>query len=814
MTKIFLLRFFMIVLTLALALQGTSAQTAADPQNDAETEKSWFLSFVERELSGPNRQIRISNIHGALSSQASIGLITVADRRGIWLKVSNVKLDWNRLALLTGHLSVNSLSAERIEVLRKPLPDDSAEKSKSQGFSLPNLPVAINISSLRAGQVLFGKELFGMASIISLDGNLTLANGTLDSAFNMKRLDSPGGNFRLVAGYSNNKQHLDLDLELSEPANGIAANILKIKNRPPVNLSLKGNGSLDNLDVDLVMTTPGSPTLNGTLSLRAANKGRAFNIVMKGPVGNIVPETYRPLLGSDTSIDVNGIVGANNSIQLDQLLFEGKNINTPLMAKSGITSLQLSMSGSYKNQVLDINRLDLTTAKNLQMKISGHMPFAGNGLDLKINGAVPLALVNQFFSDRGTQLSGVLTTDVTVGGSLDTPRLNGSFSVANGQLIDPETNLKLTKMMLAGRLSGDQIVIDRLTADSMGGGSASLAGSISTNVKQGLPANLKLNLNHARYNDGNMLTATVHGQVALTGPLMHDPTIAGDVLIEKAEINIANVVGGATLIEVRHRHLTPSIAGTLERARIQTKKTAVSAQPGHQLVPRLDMRIRAPNRLFVRGYGLDVELGGQVHITGPIINVQPVGGFNMLRGRLDILTQRMTFSEGQITLTGNMNPDLRFVVRTESDDVSISLIVSGTPDNIAFTFQSQPELPQDEVLSRLIFNRSINELSPFQIARLVDAMAELTGVTNSSLLGGLTSGLGLDNFDVATDGLGNTVVQAGRYIRDNIYLGVETGSGGSTKGTVNLDINRNFKAKGGVGANADSNLGIFYEKDY
>ncbi|RCL00864.1 MAG: translocation and assembly module TamB [Candidatus Tokpelaia sp. JSC189] len=811
MIKMFFLRFFVIISILVLSLRSAGVQFSVKPQNDADVGKSWFLSFVEHALSSPNQQIRISNIDGA---RTSVNLITVADRQGIWLKVSNARLDWNRLALLTGYLSINSLSAECIEVLRKPLPNASAGKSKSWNFSLPNLPIAINISSLHVSQVLFGKEFFGIASVISLDGNLTFANGTLDSAFNMNRLDSPDGDFRLLAGYSNNKQHLNFVFELSEPANGIAANILKIKNRPPVNLLLKGNGSLDNLDINLMMATPGNSILNGTFSLRAASKGRAFSIIVKGPVGNLVLDTYRPLFSSDISIDANGMIAVDNSVQLDKFLFEEKNINTPVLAKSGITSLRLAMSGSYKDQILNIVKLDLTAAKNLQMKVSGLLPFVGNGLNLKVSGIVPLALANQFLADRGIQFSGILTADASVIGSLDAPRLNGNFLVENGQFIDPETNLNLSRMMLVGRLDGEQIIIEHLTGDSISGGSASLSGSISTNAKQNFPANLTLSLNHMCYNDGNMLAGTVHGQMTLKGPLMHNPTIAADILIEKAEINISGVVGIATMIEVQHRHLTPPIARTLEWARIQAKKTTILAPTSRQFVPKFNMRIRAPNRLFVRGYGLDVELGGQIYIAGLITDVNPIGSFNVLRGRLDILNQHLTFSEGQITLTGDMNPDLHFIVRTEADDVNISLVVSGRPNNISFNFQSQPELPQNEILSRLIFKRSLNELSPVQIAQLVDAMAELTGVINKSLFAELTSGLRFDNFDVASDRVGNIVVQAGRYIRDNIYLGVETGSGGSAKGTVNLDINNNLKIKGGVGINTDSNFGIFYEKDY
>ena len=58
----------------------------------------------------------------------------------------------------------------------------------------------------------------------------------------------------------------------------------------------------------------------------------------------------------------------------------------------------------------------------------------------------------------------------------------------------------------------------------------------------------------------------------------------------------------------------------------------------------------------MRGRGLDAELGGSVRLTGPVINIQPVGGFEMIRGRLSILGQRITFDEGTVTLVGDLDP--------------------------------------------------------------------------------------------------------------------------------------------------------------
>ena len=72
---------------------------------------------------------------------------------------------------------------------------------------------------------------------------------------------------------------------------------------------------------------------------------------------------------------------------------------------------------------------------------------------------------------------------------------------------------------------------------------------------------------------------------------------------------------------------------------------------------------------------------------------------------------------------------------------------------------------------------------------------------------------GLDDLDVVTDDEGNTAARAGRYVSDNVYLGVEAGSKGNSKVTIDLDITDNLKARGSVGSE-ETGVGVFFEKDY
>jgi translocation and assembly module TamB len=89
---------FLLVLT-AVALTAAFLALPVRGQNDEAQERSRFLAFVEEQLSAPGRQIRINGIDGALSSNATIGEITIADEEGVWLRLTGAQIVWDRSAV-------------------------------------------------------------------------------------------------------------------------------------------------------------------------------------------------------------------------------------------------------------------------------------------------------------------------------------------------------------------------------------------------------------------------------------------------------------------------------------------------------------------------------------------------------------------------------------------------------------------------------------------------------------------------------------------------------------------------------------------
>lgn len=511
---------------------------------------------------------------------------------------------------------------------------------------------------------------------------------------------------------------------------------------------------------------------------------------------------------------VSGSASVGGELAAPQATFDlrGTGIAAAPLREAGIAALDATAAGRFAGQTVTLSSVEVSGPQGLALSASGAVPLSGAGLSVNLSGSAPLALAGRFLADRGTQLSGTLQLSGSVSGSIDRPAIRGMVSTQGAQLVDPESNLRLGDINVMASMEGETVSIRSASASLGTGGRVSASGTVSSNVAAGFPADIRIDLAQARYADGNLVVATVNGSLAVTGALARDPLISGNIAVERAEITVPETLGGgAASIDVVHRNAPAPVRATLERARADDGTPTPSARPS---VMRLDVSVSAPARIFVRGRGLDAELGGQVRLTGPVTDVQPVGGFNLIRGRLSILGQRITFDEGSVTLVGDLDPFVNFVARSGGSDIVVIITVTGRVSAPDISFSSQPELPEDEVLARLIFNRGIGELSPFQIAQLALAAAELAGGSNTSLLGSLRQATGLDDIDVVTDGDGNTAVRAGRYIQDNVYLGVEAGSQGTTRGTINLDITDELRARGSIGSDGDSSLGIFYERDY
>jgi translocation and assembly module TamB len=388
--------------------------------------------------------------------------------------------------------------------------------------------------------------------------------------------------------------------------------------------------------------------------------------------------------------------------------------------------------------------------------------------------------------------------------------VSGVITLGEGRFVSPLVGLAFEGITARGELAGQTLRLDAQARGQLGG-VARVTGTIG--VLGGHAANLEVRAEALRIASAPILEATITGSAQLTGLLARGPVLRGTVAVDQAEVRIPNSpLGRHGYIPEGMRHIGErgESARTRARAGVITGERGASAQAPILL----DLTLRAPGRVFVRGRGLDAELGGTLRLTGSTRDVIPSGSFSLVRGRLDLLGNRFVLTDGSASLVGDFVPYVTLTATTESAGAMTSVILEGEATNPQIRFESVPELPQDEVLARLVFRRSLTSLSPFQAAQLGLSVATLTGRADNSVLSRARSGLGLDDLDFTTDDAGVTALRVGRYINEQVYTDLRVDSAGRGEVSINLDLTPSVTLRGRTGSDGRSAVGIFFERDY
>ncbi|MEI3852161.1 MULTISPECIES: translocation/assembly module TamB domain-containing protein [unclassified Ensifer] len=565
---------------------------------------------------------------------------------------------------------------------------------------------------------------------------------------------------------------------------------------------------------------------NGTVRLNAltiqASKG---TIAVNGTAGeklgitaklNALPaalvNAFAPDLGAEGTIagtvDVAGAASA--PVVAYNLKWSGASLAAARTA--GVAAFDIAANGKFANNKVTLDTT-LSGAGGLSFKGGGNVDIGGNmPIAMKFNGNLPFALIANLMAEKGFTLTGQAGIDLAISGSAKAPQIAGTVTTSGGRLVDVRRNLALNDLTANVALDGKQATISRLSANLATGGSIEATGTVGTVPGSGFPANLTIRLNNATYVDGTLFNANLNGEMTLTGPLVATPTLGGKVTIRKASITIPEKLPTSlSAIDIKHKNAPPKVQKMVKDLR---KDVAPAAGANASGGIAFDLAVTA-NQVFVRGRGIDAELGGNLTIRGTAVQPIVSGGFEMRRGRLEILGKRLTFTDGNIGFGGDLIPTLDLKATSSVGSTTITVSVAGLANNPQIAFSSSPALPQDEILAQLIFNRSLSNLSAFQIAQLASAVSQLAGGGSTSLLDGLRNKLGVDDLDVTTDENGGASVRAGKYLNDRTYIELQQGSdSASSKAVINLDVGKGVKLKGSAAGDGSAAGGIFFEKEY
>jgi translocation and assembly module TamB len=768
--------------------------TAADSAIEGKLRVALATGLVQGSLTGrlPDLARWSALAHTPLAGSLDLiaGLTTPGGGQGLDLSVNGA-----RLAAGAGSSRIEigrlALTARLADIRRAPAGTGRLSLSAAHVGAAELAAATASFTSARPGRFVFQADANGQPLSLALAGEAGIAPGLVEL-----RLD------RLSGLLGTDRFALEQPLSLSRRGADLAVSGLALRlgtGRITGNAAVKGEAVGATLNVaDLPIATAarliGHPGTHGTLSL-TANLGGS----LRAPHGHLVVNA------GDLSLAV------------------ARHVRGP--------RLGLTVEGDWNGRALDVQGR-VTGLAGDRMSFTGALPLllthAPLGVSVPSQGALALRL--QGGGDVGRladllplgedRLSGRFDLDVAVGGTVAAPAAGGQLRLTGARYENFATGAVLTN--LAADLVGDRDRF-RLASFSAGDGASGTVkaqGSLVLSGAAGPSAELSATLANFRVAARDEAVVTMSGTASVSGPLAAPKAVAS-LTVDRADISLPDSLPPSVIVVP----VTEIGGGTVNRQ--------APAQEAAAFAAALDITIAMPGQVFVRGHGLNSDWHGRLKITGTSTAPQITGMLVANRGSVDLLGKTFQLTRGAITFDGSakLDPALDIIAEVSAADITAQVIITGYASAPKITLASTPAVPQDEILSRVLFNQGVGQITAAQGVQLAQAAATLAG-GGPGVLDRLRGKLGLDwlGFGQGPGGAASpilnpsvvnpsassaTAVSAGKYLMPGVSVGVTQGvSPPTSKVTVEVDVGHHVTVDTEAGQNGGTGIGLNYKYDY
>ena len=459
----------------------------------------------------------------------------------------------------------------------------------------------------------------------------------------------------------------------------------------------------------------------------------------------------------------------------------------------------LGTEDSTKLNIEGDGNLPLTSGESL-IAIRPNMSASMQGR-LSIQGSAKPLL--GLITAEAAEPDGQLDASLDIGGTLGNPRIEGQASGAAIRLELPQLGTRLRDGRFTAKFTNDTIDVSDVYFRDTEKGTLE-GGGMFTLGEYARPLG-RLDIQAKSF--GALDRKDYEGRVSGTLFFESDvktATLGGRVTVNRAEVK-QFVQGGAAVVEIE----VEEINGRMDELEVKERSKTAPVT--------LDLRVRAPRRIFVRTRGLDVELELDVTITGTVTKPRLFGEANVRRGGYRIAGKELQFTEGGIVFNGSLNDaKVNLIAQTDTQNISATVNIMGTVEEPKIELSSTPERPQDEILSALLFGRSVTELSTIEAAQLAGALAQFSGAGGGfDLMGGLRDALGVGQLSIGVGEDGQASVSGGRYLAKDVYLQLFTGAGpDSTGAIIDWEVRKNLSLRSKVQSDNEQSLTLKYKKDF
>ncbi len=464
---------------------------------------------------------------------------------------------------------------------------------------------------------------------------------------------------------------------------------------------------------------------------------------------------------------------------------------------NGITLPKINISSVYANDKIKIKvSTEILKTKQQIEAIIKTQDWSIEGL---ANGFINM---QDYKIAAGQRLRGKMKYQIKAHGNLTAPKISGNISISDGVYVNLLTGTYIRDVALHGKLQNETVDISKIYArdDSKIMGTINGFGKIQY-LNNKLQTDIRLKIDKLKAIDQKWLNARLFGNVSLTGDLLNEVKIKGDMYTEKPTIDVSGIV----LLSMRSTDL------------IAKKKPQKQSKNTIQIRFPIDIKLRVIPELKVNGFGLQSFWDTNANVTGDLLDPQYALNAKLKSGKLELTDNAFKLKDGDVLIN---NEDTKIHVSAEKviDKITVGAKFMQSEGQSKVDFYSNPYMSDKDVMSYMLFGKNASEISMGEAMSLLSLMTKLYGGTDFNILGRMKTIFGIDTISIkkgkTAAGEEYDAVSLGKKI-GKFKVSVDQATG--TKGTnvvAEVDVAKNTKVSVDLSSKDSFGGGILWSRRY
>ncbi|CAB3769508.1 translocation/assembly module TamB domain-containing protein [Paraburkholderia humisilvae] len=442
--------------------------------------------------------------------------------------------------------------------------------------------------------------------------------------------------------------------------------------------------------------------------------------------------------------------------------------------------------------VIDANAHTALAMRDGALTLDEDAPLTGT-----INADVPSLKTTGGLLGPSYVLDGHMALRLALSGTVAKPKLSGSLVGDGLSATAVDLGVRLTDGVV--RIALSENLVDFQQVEFHGGaGTLRASGRVRLdNAEPDLTASIVANQLELFASPDRQLTLSGSATVANAGQ-PGGIAINGKFNIEHARFDMPEQAAprlGDDVVIVR-----PD--GTLSGGR--PREPGDANRPVSPFAPRANIEIDLGNDFRFRGQGADVGLRGTITaLSTPDVPLRAVGNVRVTEGSsYTAFGRKLAIENGFFTFNGPVaNPGINILAMRRNQEVEAGVQVTGTIQAPVAKLVSEPNVPDNEKLSWLLFGHGTDQGNNLGQQSTMTAALALLGSAGGKRI---AQTFGFDEFSIGRSEVGLTdpqVVMVSKAINERLVIGYEQGlqsASNAVKATLNLTRYWSVAAYGGT----------------